>query len=218
MLATLSKLPMIPSAGTLIAATSASVELNAREPPGRYSASATLPPDPGRLTANARRPYDQGSRADEQRYTFSIPPLGGMMSQSNKQLAERFHDDIFVAGKLDVADEILSRDFVAHGPVPPEFARGPGGVKQWATSLRGGFPDDLWIKHHQIIAEGDLVMVRWESGGTHRGELFGIPATGKTTNVTGLDLFRIKDGKIAELWQEWNVMDYMQQLGALPPA
>jgi steroid delta-isomerase-like uncharacterized protein len=141
-----------------------------------------------------------------------------MMSQSNKQLAERFHDDIFVAGRLDVADEIISQDFVAHGPVPPDFASGPAGVKRWATSLRGGFPNDLWIKHHQIIAEGDLVVVRWQSGGTHNGEMMGVPATGKATNVTGVDVFRIADGKIAELWQEWNVMEFMQQLGVLPPS
>ncbi len=75
------------------------------------------------------------------------------------------------------------------------------------------FPNDLWIKHHQITAEGDLVTIRWESGGTHAGELMGIPATGKSTRVTGLDLFRISNGRIAELWQEWNVLDFMQQLG-----
>ncbi len=138
------------------------------------------------------------------------------MSDFNKQLAERFHNDIFLAGRLEVADEILSPSFVAHGPVPPEFATGPAGVKQWAQSLRGGCPDDLWITHHQIIAEGDLVMVRWQSGGTQTGEMLGIPPTGKTTNVTGVDLFRIADGKITELWQEWDVMQYMQQLGVIP--
>jgi predicted ester cyclase len=121
-----------------------------------------------------------------------------------------------VAGKLDVADEILSRDFVAHAPAPPEFTRGPDGVKKWATSLRAGFPNDIWITHPHIVAEGDLVAIHWESGGTHEGEMMGIPPTGKQTKITGFDLFRIADDKIIEMWQDWNVLDFMQQLGALP--
>jgi steroid delta-isomerase-like uncharacterized protein len=139
-----------------------------------------------------------------------------MSGNPKKDLAERFHNEIFVAGKLNVADEIISPDFVAHGPIAPEFTNGPGGVKKWATSLRGAFPNDLWIKHHEIVAEGDYVVIRWESGGTHAGELMGIPATGRTTRVTGFDLFRIADGKIVEMWQDWNLLDFMQQLGVLP--
>ena len=138
------------------------------------------------------------------------------MLEQNKALADRFHMDIFVAGTLDVADEILSSDFVAHAPVPPEFTTGPEGVKKWATALRTGLPDDIWIKHYETIAEGDLVMIRWEGGGTHTGDLMGVPASGNPVTVTGFDLFRIVDGKIVEMWQEQDVLGMMQQIGALP--
>lgn len=136
--------------------------------------------------------------------------------EENKALADRFHMDIFIKGNLDAADQILSSDFVAHAPVPPEFTKGPEGIKKWATAMRTGFPDDLRVKHLQTIAEGDLVMIRWEGGGTHTGVLMGTPASGNPVTVTGIDIFRIVNGKIVEMWQEQNVMDMMQQIGAMP--
>lgn len=138
------------------------------------------------------------------------------MLEQNKTLAHRFHMDILVEGRLDVADEILSSDFVAHSSaLPPEFSKGPEGIKKGCTAYRTGLPD-IWVKHYETIAEGDLVMIRWEGGGTHTGELMGIPASGKAVAWTGFDLFRIEGGKIVEMWQEQDVLSFMQQIGALP--
>ena len=137
-------------------------------------------------------------------------------SASNKVLAHRFHMDIFKQGKLDVADEILSRDFVAHVPgLPPEFTNGPEGVKKWASALRSGL-SDIQITHHETIAEGDKVVIRWTGSGIHTGEMFGIPASGKSVNQTGFDLFRIANGKIVEMWQEADYLGMMRQIGAIP--
>ena len=64
------------------------------------------------------------------------------MSDTNKALANRFHIDIFQAGKLEVADEILSSDFVWNNPGnPPEWRNGPEGTKVAARTMRGGMPD-----------------------------------------------------------------------------
>jgi len=115
-----------------------------------------------------------------------------------------------------MADEILSGDFLAHAFVPPEFTKGPEGLKKWATVLRTGIPDDLWVKHYETIAEGDPVMIRWEGGGTHTGDLMGVPVSGNAVTVTGIDLFRIVGGRIVEMWQEQDVLGMMQQTGALP--
>jgi steroid delta-isomerase-like uncharacterized protein len=139
------------------------------------------------------------------------------MSQANKDLAERFHMDIFVAGRLEAADEILSADFTAHPPVHPDFARGPNGVKLWANTLRSAIPD-MAISHSHVTAEGDLVTVRWESSGTHNGALMGVPPSGNFVRTSGIDLFRIADGRIAELWQEWDSLGFMQQIGAFGSA
>lgn len=138
------------------------------------------------------------------------------MSETNKQLADRFHMDIFQAGKLDVADEILSKDFAWHGAMaPPQEPCGPEGVKQVAKAMISAFPDRK-ITHHDTIAEGDKVLIRWSMSGTHQAELMGIPRTGKSVNITGFDHFRIAGGKIVEMWQVADQLGMMQQLGVIP--
>lgn len=138
------------------------------------------------------------------------------MTDEKKALADRFHMDIFQAGRLEVADEILTPDFAIHGPgYPPEWTRGPEGTKQLATAIVDGIPDRR-IAHHETVAEGDLVMIRWSMTGTHDGDLMGVPPTGRPIDVTGFDLFRIESGRIAELWQNWDQLGLMQQIGAIP--
>jgi predicted ester cyclase len=68
----------------------------------------------------------------------------------------------------------------------------------------------------EMIAEGDRVMVRWTSHGTHRGELFGVPPTNKQVIYSGINIFRIADGKIAEIWDIVDSLWLWQQLGVLP--
>ena len=68
-----------------------------------------------------------------------------------------------------------------------------------------------------MVAEEDKVVVRWTASGTHQGSLMGIPPTGKEVAVTGVDIFRVKEGKLAELWLNWDQLGLMQQLGVIPP-
>jgi predicted ester cyclase len=61
------------------------------------------------------------------------------------------------------------------------------------------------------------VVVRWTTRGTHKGELMGIPTTGKSVVVTGIDIFHISSGKVVESWANWDALGMMQQLGVIPP-
>lgn len=126
-----------------------------------------------------------------------------MSLEANKALARRFHIEVFQEGKLEVADEILSKDFVWRNPgFPSEMRplRGPEGVKQMANAIISAFPD-LKITHHEEVAEGDKVLIRWSMTGTQKQEVLGKPASNKQETVTGFDSFRISDGKIVEMWQ-----------------
>jgi predicted SnoaL-like aldol condensation-catalyzing enzyme len=124
--------------------------------------------------------------------------------EKNQALAIRYHEDIFQKGKLEVADEILSPDFIIHNPVLPEEVRkGPAGTKEFASAVIAAVPD-IKIVHDDIFAKGDKVLIRWTNSGTNTGPLFGNPPTGKPIIVTGFDLFRISNGKIIELWQQYN--------------
>lgn len=141
------------------------------------------------------------------------------MSERDEQLAHRFHTDLFRDGNLGTADEILQPDFVIRGPgLPPEFADGPGGAKRYAEAIRDGFGGKVEITHHDTFSSGDRVVVRWSAGGVHAGNLLGVPATGRRVDITGIDIFRVKDGKLAEMWQNWDQLGMLQQIGAIPEA
>lgn len=124
--------------------------------------------------------------------------------EENKALALRYHNDIFQKGMLEVADEILSPDFIIHNPVLPEALRnGPEGAKKYATAIITSVPDRK-LEHHDVLAKGDKVMIRWTNSGTNTGPLFGNPPAGNAYVATGFDLFRISNGRIKELWQQYN--------------
>ncbi|MGH9121907.1 MAG: ester cyclase, partial [Acidimicrobiales bacterium] len=79
-----------------------------------------------------------------------------------------------------------------------------------------GIPD-LVVKPQRFLVDGDLVMDHWEAEGTHTGDLFGIPPTGKALRLSGIGIARIGDrDKIVERWAQFNLMEIMQQLGMVP--
>ncbi len=129
---------------------------------------------------------------------------GEQEDKRNQDLAVRFHEDIFQKGNLELANEILSPDFVLHNPtLPEELRKGPEGTKKFASAVIAAVPD-IKIVHHDVFAKGDKVLIRWTNSGTNTGPLFGNPPTGKQFVVTGFDLFRISNGKIMEIWQQYN--------------
>jgi steroid delta-isomerase-like uncharacterized protein len=75
----------------------------------------------------------------------------------------------------------------------------------------------LHISIEDVIAQGDKVAVRITWQGTHQGEFMGIPPTGKPVTVTGINLYRVANGKIVEEWWQEDILGLMQQLGVLPP-
>ena len=139
-----------------------------------------------------------------------------MLSETNKTVSRRFFEELFGKGNLAVADEIIAKDHVNSGPGSiPGLPTGPEGTKQLVTVYRNAFPDIRFTIDEQI-AEGDKVMTRWSAHGTHQGELAGIPATGKTSTVTGIVIDRLVNGMIAESWAIFDQFGMLQQLGVIP--
>lgn len=66
------------------------------------------------------------------------------------------------------------------------------------------------------VAEADMVVTRWTARGTHRSELMGVAPSGKQIEVSGMSMDRISGGKIAENWVNWEALEMMQQIGAIP--
>lgn len=120
------------------------------------------------------------------------------MLEQNKQMVLHLHREIWSNGNLDLCDEVYAQDFVCHFLVGPEW-HGPEGVKDHIKALRAAFPD--WREEvEDIIAEGDRVVTRFTSYGTHRGSFQGIPATGQAVVVREVAIFRLRNGKIVEQW------------------
>ena len=129
--------------------------------------------------------------------------------EANTVLARRFHDEIFAQGNLDAADAILTPDFVWHAPPDQEFVVGPAAVKAVATEVRAFFGDDYVTQHDDEIAAGDRVVIRWTLTGTVQTETGPVPVV-----YTGIDIFRIEDGQLAELWQNTSDLELEAQLAA----
>jgi steroid delta-isomerase-like uncharacterized protein len=104
---------------------------------------------------------------------------------------------------------------VDHDPTEPEEMRGPAGVKRYAAEVRGAFPD-VRVTIEEQVAEGDGVATRYTLGGTHEGELMGIPPTGNRVEITGVAFERLADGKIVESRDNYDALGMMQQLGVIP--
>ena len=139
-----------------------------------------------------------------------------MLTETNKTVSRRFFDEVFGKGKLNVLDELIAKDHVNSGPgTPPDLTPGLEGTKQLVTMYRNAFPD-LRFTIDEQIAEGDKVVTRWTAHGTHQGELVGIPATGKSSTVTGIVVDRLVNGKITETWGIFDQFGMMQQLGVIP--
>ena len=139
-----------------------------------------------------------------------------MSTEENKAIVRRDWEETWNKGNLDTVDEIFATTYVGHF-LSPEFPPDLEGYKQFINSYRTAFPD-IHITIEDEIAEGDKVVTRFTSRGTHKGELMGIAPTGEQVTVTGISIFRIAGGKIVEDWTEFDAVGMLQQLGVMPPS
>jgi steroid delta-isomerase-like uncharacterized protein len=132
-----------------------------------------------------------------------------------KKLVSDYIERVWNQGQLDAVDELVAPDYVAHDANDAVPVRGRDGLKAAITSYRSAFPDLVNTIEEQI-AEGDLVATRWSSTGTHQGDSFGLEATGRRRDVTGVTIIRLADALVAEEWHSWDALGLLRQLGALP--
>ena len=126
-----------------------------------------------------------------------------MSVEENKALVRREQAELWNhTGNLDAAAELFAPDRVEDS-------------KQQAASVRRGFPD-LESTIEDLIAEREKVVAHWRAHATHQGEYMGIPPTGKEVEFTGISVYRIEAGKIAESWNVEDALGLMRQIGAIP--
>lgn len=137
-----------------------------------------------------------------------------MATNQNQTLVRRFFDEMCNQRKLDIAEELFSSNHAYHDPQAPT-GPGPEGVKQVISAYQTAFPDAHWHVDETIVAD-NIIITRWRGTGTHKKELNGIPPTGKSVEVQGVWIHRIKNDKIVESRNVWDTLGMLQQLGIVP--
>jgi len=139
------------------------------------------------------------------------------MGQENSILIRRWFDEVWNKGRMEAIDEMASPDAVGHGQAQHDTDIGLKEFRIFAMDLRRAFPD-FKVTIDRVIEQGDIVVARWTTTMTHKGEFLGFPATGKKVTVTGTSMQRIANGKIVEGWDNWDQLGLLVQIGAVPAA
>jgi predicted ester cyclase len=136
-----------------------------------------------------------------------------MSAAENKELIRGYFAAIDAGcqeGNSGIVEDFLAPDFVEHNPFPG-LPPTRDGWKQAFEHFAATAPGRHVIE--ELIAEDDMVVGRVTAYGRHTGDLFGIPATGKEFQVTGIAMWRVRDGKIVEHWHQTDQVGLMQQIG-----
>src|SRR5262245_29168968 len=138
------------------------------------------------------------------------------MSAENKVLVRKWFEEVWNRGRAAAIDEMLAGNAVLHGfgPQPTGFAD----FKKFHADYRNAFPD-VAINVDAMITEGDIAAVRWSARGTHGGSAFGMAATGRPVQLSGMGFVRIDGGRIVEAGTRFDQLGWRHRLRGLrlPP-
>lgn len=134
--------------------------------------------------------------------------------EHNEELGRRYFEEVWNRGNLEALDQLLAPDYINHTPSTPNPPPGPAGLKPIVRAIRQAFPD-LHYEIQDVIATEDAVVMRVVMTGTHKGDLFGIPATGRRVSVNQINIEHIRAGRIVEHWRVTDELALMRQLGVV---
>jgi len=134
--------------------------------------------------------------------------------EQNKDTVTAFIPALFSHGDLGAVDDYLALDFVNHDP-PLGVPAGREGMRAVAAMFRAAFPD--WHSDMEfLVGEGDLVVEVFTARGTQQGEIFGAPASGRGAHLPGINVWRVRQGRIMERWGRVDELGLLRQLGLVP--
>jgi steroid delta-isomerase-like uncharacterized protein len=116
---------------------------------------------------------------------------------------------------FDALREQYDADCVMHDQNESMEIRGVDAQLEYLRQYTEAFPG-MRIEVVDQISEGDLVATRWIARGRHDGTLLDIEPTGKDVAVNGIEFDRVRNGRIVETWQNWDVIGMFQQIGQMP--
>jgi steroid delta-isomerase-like uncharacterized protein len=136
-----------------------------------------------------------------------------MSIEANKALVRRYYEEVLNGRRVHLLDELAAPDYVENDPLPGQ-GNGREGFKQRVAMLLDALAPTFTVA--DVVAENDRVVVRWINSGIHVAPFLGIPATGRSFRMAGIDIHRVADGRLAEHWHVVDQFAMLQQLGLLP--
>jgi predicted ester cyclase len=124
-----------------------------------------------------------------------------MSAVANKALVRRVFEEIIPAGDGAGLEAVLAPDFLDHDPLPGQ-PQGAAAGRYVVATMHGAHPD-LRFTVDALVAEDDLVTIRWTLRGTNTGPLLGREPTGDRIEIAAIVVFRVRDGLLAERWAGW---------------
>lgn len=141
-----------------------------------------------------------------------------MTPEQNKALVVKAFEELVNKRDFSRVSEFFTQGFVRYdlGRLFPERF-GAEGPREHVSMLLAAIPD-LRTELIDVFAAGDRVCVRYAASGTHTGELLGRHGSGKPVSWAGVNIYRMDDGRIAEVWQIADGVGLLEQIGVLPAA
>ena len=143
--------------------------------------------------------------------------MGTTEAEQHADLVRRDIEEIWNEERYDLVEELYAEDFVHHDPAYPGEIRGPEGQEEFVRTYNTAFPGSPSISIEEILVDDDMVAVRWTGHGTHEETFMGIEPTQEEMDVSGMSMARIEDGKIAEMWSNYDALGMMSRIGAVEP-
>jgi predicted ester cyclase len=133
-----------------------------------------------------------------------------MTLERNRTSILRFFRDVIGAGKLDLLDELAVDDYEDHVALPGQ-GRGREGLKLRVAKIRAAFQPRHEL--HDVIVEADRVAVYWTLSGVHSAVFLGLAPTGKQVEFDGVDMYGMRDGRMAAHWNVVDMWTFYRQVG-----
>jgi steroid delta-isomerase-like uncharacterized protein len=133
-----------------------------------------------------------------------------MTTERNRATILEFFREVMGRGNLELLDELAVDDYDDHVALPGQ-GYGRDGLKRRVARIRAAFQPRQRL--HDVIVDADLVAVRWTLSGVHSAEFAGLPPTGKPVEFDGVDMYLMREGRMAAHWNVVNLWDFYRQVG-----
>ncbi|GAB4228098.1 MAG: hypothetical protein Tsb0021_05290 [Chlamydiales bacterium] len=140
-----------------------------------------------------------------------------MKNQDFVKTTRRLFDEVFSNNNIEVLNELVSENVTIHDDAIKDSKKGLTSLKTAEKNYWKAFPDKK-ATIDSLWTVDDSVIVRWKCTGTHKGMLEDISPTNKKFNINGIAIYKFNnEGKIVEIWQNWDRLTLLEQIGEIRP-